>query len=277
LVYLAILPLLAGVLVLGRAQRGAQSWFQLGPFQFQPSELAKVGLIVAIAGYCHQHRGDLDAWRLATVVGLAGGVMALVYGQHDLGTTLVIMVCASAVLVVAGIKPVHIGVLLLLGASLVGAAVVTGKVEATQLDRLTNFAQQETKNQKAVKGEQYNLKQSKIAIASGGFTGAGLFDGLQTKSGAVPEQHTDFIFTAVGEELGFAGGATLIALYGLLDVRRAGVREHRHDDGHHADHRHPAAVHVVRRLGGDRVVHRRRPCVERPHAPLQLKRLCSCR
>jgi rod shape determining protein RodA len=219
LVYLGILPVLGGVLVLGRAQRGAQAWFQVGPFQFQPSELAKVALIVAIAGYCHQHRGDLDAWRLATVIGLAGGVMALVYAQHDLGTTLVILVCASAVLVVAGIKPVHIGVLLLLGATLVGAAVVTGRVEATQLDRLTNFAQQGTKNQTAVKGEQYNLKQSKIAIASGGFTGAGLFDGLQTKSGAVPEQHTDFIFTAVGEELGFAGGATLIALYGLLAWR----------------------------------------------------------
>ncbi len=219
LVYLAMLPVLAGVLVLGRAQRGAQAWFQIGPFQFQPSEIAKVALIVAIAGYCHQHRGDLDAWRLATVVGLAGAVMALVYAQHDLGTTLVIMVCASAVLAVAGIKPVHVGVLLLLGATLVGAAVVTGKVEATQLDRLTNFAQQDTKNATAVKGEQYNLKQSKIAIASGGLTGAGLFDGLQTKSGAVPEQHTDFIFTAVGEELGFAGGATLIALYGLLAWR----------------------------------------------------------
>jgi len=105
LVYLAILPLLAGVVVLGRNHNGAQAWFQIGPFQFQPSELAKVVLVVAIAGYCHQHRGDLDAWRVAVAVGLAGLVMAVVYAQHDLGTMLVIMVCAAAVLVIAGLKP----------------------------------------------------------------------------------------------------------------------------------------------------------------------------
>ena len=92
LVYLATLPLLAGVLVIGRSHKGAQAWFQVGPMQFQPSEIAKVAVIVAIAGYCHQHRGDLDAWRLAVAVALAGGVMALVFLQHDLGTTLVIMV-----------------------------------------------------------------------------------------------------------------------------------------------------------------------------------------
>src|SRR3984893_19196937 len=122
LFYLAMLPLLAGVIVLGRNHKGAQAWFQLGPFQFQPSEVAKVVLIVAIAGYCHQHRGDLDAWRLGVIIALSGVVMGLVYAQHDLGTTLVLLVCTSAVLVVAGLKPVHLGVLLMLGATLVGAA-----------------------------------------------------------------------------------------------------------------------------------------------------------
>ena len=121
--YIGVLPLLAGVVVLGRNHGGAQAWFQVGPFQFQPSELAKVVIVVSIAGYCHQHRGDLDAWRVAVAIGLAGFVMALVYAQHDLGTMLVIMVCAAAVLVIAGLKPVHIVVLLLLGGSLVGAAV----------------------------------------------------------------------------------------------------------------------------------------------------------
>jgi rod shape determining protein RodA len=218
LAYLLILPALAGVIVLGRSHKGAQAWFQVGPMQFQPSEIAKVVLIVAIAGYCYQHRGDLDAWRLGVALGLAGLVMAIVYAQHDLGTMLVIMTCVGAILVVAGLKPVHVVVLLALAATLVGAAVVSGKVEAYQLDRLTNFANQSTKDKTADDSTptQYNLKNSKIAIASGGLTGAGLFDGLQTKNGFVPEQHTDFIFTAVGEDLGFAGGATLIALYGLL-------------------------------------------------------------
>src|SRR6478736_4578270 len=167
LLYLAILPLLAGVVVLGRNHNGAQAWFQIGPFQFQPSELAKIVVIVAIAGYCHQHRGDLDAWRVAVAIGLAGLVMAIVYAQHDLGTMLVIMVCAAAVLVIAGLKPVHIVVLLLLGASLVGAAVLTGKVQAYQLDRLTNFADQSTAHISAEDQTptQLNLSASKAAIS----------------------------------------------------------------------------------------------------------------
>jgi rod shape determining protein RodA len=220
LLYLAILPLLAGVVVLGRNHGGAQAWFQVGPFQFQPSEIAKVVVIIAIAGYCHQHRGDLDAWRVAVAVGLAGLVMALVYAQHDLGTMLVIMVCAAAVLVIAGLKPVHIVVLLMLGASLVGAAVVTGKVHTYQLQRLTGFTDQSTglpaSQQTAT---QFNLGASKAAIASGHFDGAGFGQGVQTKNGFVPEQHTDFIFTAVGEDLGFVGGATLLLLYALLAWR----------------------------------------------------------
>ena len=221
LIYAAVIPLLIGVLVLGRNHGGAQSWFQLGPLQFQPSEVAKVVLVVAIAGYCHQHRGELDAWRLAVAILLAGAVMAIVYAQHDLGTMLVIMVCAAAVLIVAGLKPVHIVVLLFLGVSLVGAAVVTGRVQAYQIDRLTGFTNQSTsgKTDSQLHPTQYNLKASKTAIASGGLTGAGLFQGLQTKNGFVPEQHTDFIFTAVGEDLGFVGGATLLVLYGLLAWR----------------------------------------------------------
>jgi rod shape determining protein RodA len=220
-IYALTLPLLAAVLVVGRHVNGAQAWFQVGPLQFQPSELTKVVIVLAVAGYCHQHRGDLDAWRLAVAIGIAGAAMLIVYAQHDLGTMLVIMVCAAAVLVVAGLKPVHIAVLLMLGATLVGAAVLTGKVQAYQLDRLSNFANQSTGHE-TVSHEsptQYNLKASKTAIASGGFSGAGLFEGLQTKNGFVPEQHTDFIFTAVGEDLGFIGGATLLALFALLAWR----------------------------------------------------------
>jgi rod shape determining protein RodA len=221
LIYLGILPLLAGVVVLGRNHGGAQAWFQIGPFQVQPSEIAKVVLVVAVAGYCHQHRGDLDAWRVAVAIALAGIVMAIVYAQHDLGTMLVIMVCAAAVLVIAGLKPVHIVVLLLLAASLVGAAVVTGKVQTYQLQRLTGFANQSTAHISAQQqtATQFNLSASKAAIAAGRLEGAGFGRGVQTKNGFVPEQHTDFIFTAVGEDLGFVGGATVLLLYALLAWR----------------------------------------------------------
>jgi rod shape determining protein RodA len=218
LVYLAVLPFLIGVLVIGQRHKGAQAWFQIGPLQFQPSEITKVVVVVAVAGYCHQHRDDLDTGRLTVAVALAGLAMALVFLQHDLGTTLVILVCSFAVLVVAGLKPVHVGVLVLIGVTLVGAAVVTGKVAAYRVDRIVGFLDQSNSSQPASKQTQaaYSLTESKIAIVDGGLSGEGLFKGRQTNLAYVPEQHTDFIFTVVGEELGFVGGATLIGLYSLL-------------------------------------------------------------
>jgi rod shape determining protein RodA len=218
LVYLGVLPLLFGVLVVGQKHKGAQAWFQLGPLQFQPSEITKVVVVVAVAGYCHHHRDDLDTARLAAAVALAGLVMALVFAQHDLGTTLVILVCSFSVLVVAGLRPVHVGVLVLIGVTLVGAAVLTGSVATYRVDRIVGFLDQSSTNLPASKQTQaaYSLSESKIAIVDGGLSGEGLFHGRQTNLAAVPEQHTDFIFTVVGEELGFVGGATLIGLYGLL-------------------------------------------------------------
>jgi rod shape determining protein RodA len=218
LIYVAVLPLLIGVLVVGQNHKGAQAWFQVGPLQFQPSEITKVVVVIAVAGYCHHHRDDLDTARLAVALGLAGLAMALVFLQHDLGTTLVILVCSFSVLVVAGLRPVHIGVLLLIGVTLVGAAIVTGKVAAYRVDRIVGFLDQGNTSQPASKQTeaQYSLTESKIAIVDGGLSGEGLFKGRQTNLAYVPEQHTDFIFTVVGEELGFFGGATLIGLYGLL-------------------------------------------------------------
>ncbi|MDQ1467525.1 MAG: rod shape determining protein RodA, partial [Actinomycetota bacterium] len=97
LLYLAMLPLLLAVRFVGTGRNDTTAWFQLGPLQFQPSEIAKVVLIVALAGYCHQHRGDLDAWRLALALALAAVPMALVMLQNDLGTMLVMCVVVAAV------------------------------------------------------------------------------------------------------------------------------------------------------------------------------------
>src|SRR5438477_351932 len=88
--------------------------------------LAAGAAVVALAGYCQQHRGELDAWRLAVALALAGLPMALVMAQNDLGTTLVMAVCVIAMLVVAGLKPLHVVVLALVGATLVGALIVSG-------------------------------------------------------------------------------------------------------------------------------------------------------
>jgi rod shape determining protein RodA len=215
-VYLAIFPLLVGVLVLGASRKGAQAWFQVGPMQFQPSEIAKIAVILAIAGYCHQHRGDLDAWRLAVAVVLAAIPIGLVLLQNDLGTAFVIGVSVTVLLLVSGIRGRHMVVLLLLALSGIIVAVSSGYLAGYRLDRLASFTKDNVEATRDAAPTDYNSAQALDAIRSGGLTGKGYLNGTQTKLGYVPEQHTDFIFTALAEEFGFVGGAVLIALYALL-------------------------------------------------------------
>ena len=224
--YALMLPLLLAVKFIGQGRGGTTAWFNVGPFQFQPAELAKLVVIVSLAGYCQRHEGELDAWRLSIAVLIAGVPMALVLFQNDLGTMLVIGVCVIAVLVVAGLKPVHLVVLTLLAVTLVGGLAASGKFAAYRLDRFTGFLDQNaTKKVADQTDSEYNLARAKAAMGQGGLRGQGLYQGTLTKVEGVPAQRTDFIFTAVGEELGFAGGATLLVLFALMVWRtwRTGV------------------------------------------------------
>ena len=214
LAYGATIGLLFLVLTpLGSNARGAQAWFQLpGGFQLQPAELAKFGIIVALAGYLHSHRGDMDEWRLATTIALATVPIALVMLQPDLGTVMVLGLIVITMLAVAGAKVAHLLVLGLFALTFVIAIVSLGLLQEYQVDRLTSFVNPGSDNRAAT----YNTEQSKIAIGAGGVLGQGFGNGPQTGGGFVPEQHTDFIFTAVGEELGFVGAATLLALFAVV-------------------------------------------------------------
>lgn len=214
LFYLGTIGLLLAVLSpFGSTSKGTQAWFQLpGGFQFQPSEFAKFGLIIAVAGYCYQHRGDLDLRRLAVTVGLAGVPLALVVMQPDLGTAMVMGLVVLAILAVAGVKGRHLAVLFVLAVVGVVGVVNLGMLKQYQVDRLTGFLDQSNDTSRST----YNLNQSKTAIGNGGFLGRGYLNGSQTNLSFVPEQHTDFIFTVVGEELGFVGGATLLALFAII-------------------------------------------------------------
>jgi rod shape determining protein RodA len=122
-----------------------------------------------------------------------------------------------SLLVAAGVRGRYL-VLMGLGAVLFATLVLnSGMLEGYQRERLTVFTSQERpRSQEEVRGAAWTLEQSKIAIGSGGVTGKGLFNGPQTRLGNVPEQHTDFIFTAVGEELGLTGAAALLGLYSVI-------------------------------------------------------------
>jgi len=214
LAYILVIALLFGVLTpFGSSAKGAQAWYAFpGGFQFQPAEIAKFLLIVALCGYVNEHRGDIDPWRVTVIVGLAIVPIGLVQLQPDLGTNMVLAAILVGLLAVAGAKGRYLVVLLLLAATGIYAVVTLGLLKQYQIDRLTTVFNPEDSAQ----GAGYNQSQSKATIAAGGTLGAGLFEGPQTRLGYVPEQQTDFIFTAVGEELGFVGAATLLALFGIV-------------------------------------------------------------
>lgn len=217
--YVAVLlGLIAVVTGLGSERKGSQAWFQVGPFQLQPSELAKLVVIVAVASVIAHFNSELDGRRLLVVLAAVGVPMALIMLQPDLGTTLVFVAIGMGMLLIGGARVRHIAALTLLGIVGVGLVLNSGMLEKFQQCRLTSFL--ETQDQVcAERGAGYNLEQAKTAIGSGGLTGTGPFNGTQTRLDIVPEQHTDFIFTAVGEELGFVGGATLLALLSIIAWR----------------------------------------------------------
>jgi rod shape determining protein RodA len=217
--YGAILLLLLMVVTgLGSERKGSQAWFQLGPFQLQPSELAKIVVIVSLASLIAHFNSVLDARRLVIVLAVTGVPMALIMLQPDLGTTLVFVAVGMGMLLIGGAQVRHIAALTLVGIIGVGMVLNSGMLEEFQQCRLISFL--ETQDQECTeRGASYNLEQAKTAIGSGAWMGTGLFEGTQTRLDIVPEQHTDFIFTALGEELGFVGAGTLLALLSIITWR----------------------------------------------------------
>jgi rod shape determining protein RodA len=211
-----LLLLLLVVTGLGSERKGAQAWFALGPFQLQPSELAKVVVIVTLAAVIAQWDREIDVGRVIGVLGTVGIPMALILLQPDLGTALVFVAVGLGMLVIGGARGRHLAVLGVLGLAGSFAVLNSGMLEEYQQCRLASFVDE---NDPDCVGTAYNVKQAQVAIGSGSFLGKGPFDGTQTRLDIVPEQHTDFIFTAVGEELGFVGAGTLLALLGVVAWR----------------------------------------------------------
>ncbi|HWH34446.1 MAG TPA: rod shape-determining protein RodA [Acidimicrobiales bacterium] len=212
--YLVSLGLLALVLTpLGTEVNFAKSWFSIGTFQLQPAELAKLGLILLLAASCSTDRGQLSRPRLVAAVFMTGLVVGLILLQPDMGSGLVVVAILIGVVVVAGARPRHLAVLAAVAVVGVLAMFRFDWVDEYQRDRLTDFARSDNEV-RASSG--FQAEQAETAIGAGGVFGAGLYEGTQTKLGFVPEQQTDFIFTVVGEELGFVGSATLLSLYGVI-------------------------------------------------------------
>ncbi|MEV7805859.1 rod shape-determining protein RodA [Microbispora sp. NPDC088329] len=223
---IAVVGLILVISPMGSTVNGHHSWILLGGgFALQPAELMKPALVVMLARLLvpTSEKGKVKdrprAAGLALSLAAAGGAAALVMLEPDLGTTMVLMATTGAVVVLAGIRKrwVVAGVLL---AALVAVAVWSlGLLKPYQVARFTALIDPSSDP----RGVGYNSTQALVAIGSGEVFGKGLFHGGQTTGRFVPEQHTDFIFTVAGEELGFVGTVTVVALLGVVLLRGARI------------------------------------------------------
>jgi rod shape determining protein RodA len=216
--YIASIGGLIGVIFFGSSALGAQRWFNVGFFQVQPSEFMVLALILTASAYSARRPQGLVQRDIIRILFMAGLPMAIIAIQPDLGTAIIVSVTVGVMIVIAGVPPRFMALLGVLG--IVGAisAVAVGFLQKYQLARLTAFVNQNSSDP-LLAAAIYHVDNAKNAIGAGGITGMGLFNGLQTNLGYVPEQRTDFIFTAIGEQLGFIGTLVFLGLLASVSYR----------------------------------------------------------
>ncbi len=214
-----MLPLcvLALLLVLtpgiGAERGGARRWIALGGFSLQPSEFVKLGMVLFLARWISRHREAMPRFASGVLPALlcVGACSALMLGQPDFGTAVILGLLLLLMLFVGGARPAHIGALVLCGAIATIAAV---HLAPYRMRRLLAFMHPWEHSQDAG----FQLVQSLIAFGSGGLSGVGLGQSEQ-KMLFLPEAHTDFIFALVGEELGLIGAVVVLVLFAVVAVR----------------------------------------------------------
>jgi rod shape determining protein RodA len=207
--YILAIGALLYTLALGHRVSGSKSWVALGPVAFQPSELIKMVVVVALARYLSELRSSryMTFMQIAKACMICLVPMGLVALQPDLGTALTYLPAIAVGLFVRGVRPAVL-ISLILGFVLI-LPVSWLVLKPYQKERILTFLDPD----RDPLGKGYQVTQSRIAIGSGGLLGKGVFNGSQNRLGFLPTRHTDFIFSVVGEELGFAG---VFATLGLL-------------------------------------------------------------
>jgi len=209
-VYAIGVLLLAAVDVVGHSALGAQRWLDIGPIRIQPSEIIKIGLVLALARFYHtlSGRNARLSWWLLIPAALIGLPAALVAKQPDLGTALLIAATGGVMMILAGLS------LRLVAVGLAGLVAVVPLafmfvLKSYQKARLLTFLDPEADKS----GSGYHIMQSKIALGSGGLLGKGFGLGTQSQLNFLPEKQTDFIFASLAEEFGFVGSVAVLLLY----------------------------------------------------------------
>ncbi|ABS64092.1 rod shape-determining protein RodA [Parvibaculum lavamentivorans DS-1] len=206
------LALLIAVEIMGFTGMGAQRWLDLGIIQLQPSEIMKVTLVLVLARYFHGLTLD-EVSRIRNLLiplALVGAPVALVVLQPDLGTAILLVAAGAIIFFSAGLRWRYF---IFAGAGVLAAIpVIWSRLHDYQRNRVFTFLDPESDPL----GTGYHILQSKIALGSGGIFGKGFMEGTQSQLNFLPEKHTDFIFTMLGEELGLVGGLALLTLYFIV-------------------------------------------------------------
>jgi rod shape determining protein RodA len=212
-IYAVALFLLVCVEFFGDAAMGAQRWLEIGPLRFQPSEIMKIGIVLALARFYHGVSADSArfSWWLFVPLFLIGAPTLLVAHQPDLGTAILIASTGLAIMILAGLS------WKVIGAGIVSVLVaippfIIFVLHDYQRKRVMTFLDPESDPS----GSGYHILQSKIALGAGGLLGKGYGLGSQSQLDFLPEKHTDFMFATLAEEFGFAGCFSILFLYGAI-------------------------------------------------------------
>lgn len=211
--YAASMLLLVAVAVVGETRLGATRWLSIGPVSLQPSELMKLGIVLALARYYHQ----LDPRRTGTILWsippflMIGAPVALVMHQPDLGTAMLILFSGLSVMFLGGLlwRIIAAGAIVAVGGAVFAYNNLLHGYQRARIDNFLGIADDPL-------GTGYHVLQSKIAIGSAGLFGRGYLQGTQSQLDFLPEKHTDFIFTMIVEEFGLFGGFLVLGLFVML-------------------------------------------------------------
>ncbi len=227
-IYICSNLLLVAVIFFGTGMErwGANRWIRIGGFQFQPSDFAKIGVIISLAKILDDNKDSMH--KISTLLKIfifVGVPMVLIYAQPDLGTAMSFAFFSLGMVFIAGLKYKHIfvtGIIGILTAPIAWFFVLKGYHKG----RIITFLNPDLDPMD--KG--YHAIQSRLAVGNGRIFGKGLFKGTQSQLGFLPEKQTDFIFSVLAEETGFIGVTILLTLYGMMLMKCVNVARNAKDD-----------------------------------------------
>jgi len=212
-IYLVTVGMLTATVIIGYTQLGAQRWLSVGNVLVQPSEFAKVLVVITLAKFLADHQKDMDRLRMVLFsLAMVTLPVFLIYQEPDLSTAISLLVAWGVMVVMAGMRTLHMA--LLGGTVLFSLPVIWFNLQDYQRDRVLLFLDP-SRDEFA----QYNIDQALIALGSGGWLGQGYGSGIQTQGRFLKVRHTDFIFSVVGEEMGWVGAVLLMVLLFIVILR----------------------------------------------------------